>query len=125
MKLADMKRTQLDTLGFVPQKEIIYNKLLPYADRLDDESNELLKKIKGNLSRTVQLGEIRPGALFWTRKLSTYVTLHYNVPLLTQNSRLNCALNVMLSSNLGNALDNLSERSLCHSTRVLYQGDFS
>lgn len=66
-----MKKAQSDTLGFVPQKDIVYNKLLPYADRLDDESNEILSKIKGNLSRAVLLREIWPGVLFWTRKLST------------------------------------------------------
>lgn len=66
-----MKKAQSDTLGFVPQKDIVYNKLLPYAERLDDESNAILSKIKGNLSRAVQLREIWPGVLFWTRKLST------------------------------------------------------
>lgn len=66
-----MKRTDSGTLGFVPQKDIVYNKLLPYAERLDDESNEILSKIKGNLSRAVQLRELWPGVLFWTRKLST------------------------------------------------------
>lgn len=66
-----MKRTDSGTLGFAPQKDIVYNKLLPYAERLDGESNEILCKIKGNLSRAVQLRELWPGVLFWTRKLST------------------------------------------------------
>uniref|UniRef100_A0A3B4B7D3 Proteasome activator Blm10 middle HEAT repeats region domain-containing protein n=1 Tax=Periophthalmus magnuspinnatus TaxID=409849 RepID=A0A3B4B7D3_9GOBI len=65
-----------DTLGFLPQKDIVYNKLLPYADRLDEESNDVLSKIKGNLARAVQLREIWPGVLFWTRKLSTYMRLY-------------------------------------------------
>lgn len=71
-----MKRTQSVTLGFQPQKDIVYNKLLPYADRLDEESNDVLSKIKGNLARSVQLREIWPGVLFWTRKLSTYMRLY-------------------------------------------------
>uniref|UniRef100_A0A8C9XFL1 Proteasome activator subunit 4 n=1 Tax=Sander lucioperca TaxID=283035 RepID=A0A8C9XFL1_SANLU len=71
-----MKKAQSDTLGFVPQKDIVYNKLLPYAHRLDDESNDILSKIKGNLCRAVQLREIWPGVLFWTRKLSTYMRLY-------------------------------------------------
>uniref|UniRef100_A0A3B4TTH7 Proteasome activator subunit 4 n=1 Tax=Seriola dumerili TaxID=41447 RepID=A0A3B4TTH7_SERDU len=71
-----MKKAQSDTLGFVPQKDIVYNKLLPYADRLDGESNDILGKIKGNLARAVQLREIWPGVLFWTRKLSTYMRLY-------------------------------------------------
>ncbi|XP_075933535.1 proteasome activator complex subunit 4A isoform X1 [Anarhichas minor] len=71
-----MKKAQSDTLGFVPQKDIVYNKLLPYAERLDEESNDILSKIKGNLCRAVQLREIWPGVLFWTRKLSTYMRLY-------------------------------------------------
>uniref|UniRef100_A0A3Q3IVD1 Proteasome activator Blm10 mid region domain-containing protein n=1 Tax=Monopterus albus TaxID=43700 RepID=A0A3Q3IVD1_MONAL len=71
-----MKKVQSETLGFVPQKDIVYNKLLPYGDRLDDESNDILRKIKGNLARAVQLREIWPGVLFWTRKLSTYMRLY-------------------------------------------------
>uniref|UniRef100_A0A672JBT1 Proteasome activator subunit 4a n=1 Tax=Salarias fasciatus TaxID=181472 RepID=A0A672JBT1_SALFA len=64
------------TLDFVPQKDIVYNKLLPYADKLDEESNDILSKIKGNLGRAVQLRELWPGVLFWTRKLSTYMRLY-------------------------------------------------
>uniref|UniRef100_A0AAX7TI03 Proteasome activator subunit 4 n=1 Tax=Astatotilapia calliptera TaxID=8154 RepID=A0AAX7TI03_ASTCA len=71
-----MKKTQPDTLDFIPQKDIVYNKLLPYAGRLDAESNDILSKIKGNLGRAVQLREIWPGVLFWTRKLSTYMRLY-------------------------------------------------
>ncbi|XP_034040183.1 proteasome activator complex subunit 4A isoform X2 [Thalassophryne amazonica] len=71
-----MKRAECDTLGFVPQKDIVYNKLLPYADRLDEESNDILCKIKNNLGRAVQLRELWPGVLFWTRKLSMYMRLY-------------------------------------------------
>uniref|UniRef100_A0A672JBW9 Proteasome activator subunit 4a n=1 Tax=Salarias fasciatus TaxID=181472 RepID=A0A672JBW9_SALFA len=71
-----MKSTQSATLDFVPQKDIVYNKLLPYADKLDEESNDILSKIKGNLGRAVQLRELWPGVLFWTRKLSTYMRLY-------------------------------------------------
>ncbi|TSK14769.1 Proteasome activator complex subunit 4B [Bagarius yarrelli] len=71
-----MKREQVETLGFVPQKDIVYNKLLPYAEKLDDESNDILSKIKGNLGRAIQLRELWPGVLFWTRKLSTYIRLY-------------------------------------------------
>lgn len=68
-----MKKEQAEILGFVPQKEIVYNKLLPYADKLDRESNDILAQIKGNLGRAVQFRELWPGVLFWTRKLSTWV----------------------------------------------------
>lgn len=55
--------------GFVPQKEIVYNGLLPYSDRLDREATELLAEIKANLSRAVLLRELWPGVAFWSRKL--------------------------------------------------------
>ncbi|KAK7140459.1 hypothetical protein R3I94_012924 [Phoxinus phoxinus] len=71
-----MKKETSDLLGFVPQKDIVYNELLPYKDKLDEESNEILAQIKGNLGRAVQLREIWPGVLFWTRKLSTYMRLY-------------------------------------------------
>ncbi|KAL4694349.1 hypothetical protein H8959_013614 [Pygathrix nigripes] len=63
--------------GFVPQKEIVYNKLLPYAERLDAESDLQLAQIKCNLGRAVQLQELWPGGLFWTRKLSTLFPVRY------------------------------------------------
>ncbi|XP_056326451.1 proteasome activator complex subunit 4A isoform X1 [Danio aesculapii] len=71
-----MKKEASELLGFSPQKDIVYNELLPYKDKLDDESNEILAQIKGNLGRAVQLREIWPGVLFWTRKLSTYIRLY-------------------------------------------------
>uniref|UniRef100_A0A8C1FD07 Proteasome activator subunit 4b n=1 Tax=Cyprinus carpio carpio TaxID=630221 RepID=A0A8C1FD07_CYPCA len=71
-----MKKEQAEILGFVPQKEIVYNKLLPYAEKLDRESNDILAQIKGNLGRAVQLRELWPGVLLWTRKLSTYLRLY-------------------------------------------------
>ncbi|XP_031439180.1 proteasome activator complex subunit 4B isoform X1 [Clupea harengus] len=71
-----MKKEQIETLGFIPQKDIVYNKLLPYADKLDNESKEILAKIKANLGRAVQLRELWPGALFWTRKLANYLRLY-------------------------------------------------
>uniref|UniRef100_A0A671QLX7 Proteasome activator complex subunit 4A n=1 Tax=Sinocyclocheilus anshuiensis TaxID=1608454 RepID=A0A671QLX7_9TELE len=66
----------IQNVWFVPQKDIVYNELLPYKDKLDEESNEFLAQIKGNLGRAVQLREIWPGVLFWTRKLSTYMRLY-------------------------------------------------
>ncbi|KAM6951408.1 proteasome activator complex subunit 4B [Aplochiton taeniatus] len=63
-------------LGFVPQKEIVYNSLLPYADRLDREASELLADIKANLARAVLLRELWPGVSFWSRKLYSYLKLY-------------------------------------------------
>ena len=46
-------------LGFRPQKEIIYNKLLPYGEKLDGESKVWWAEIKENLGRCIVLREIR------------------------------------------------------------------
>ncbi|XP_075999758.1 proteasome activator complex subunit 4B [Genypterus blacodes] len=65
-----------DPSGFVPQKEIVYNGLLPYSDRLDQEATEHLAEIKANLSRAVQVRELWPGVSFWTRKLFLFLKLY-------------------------------------------------
>lgn len=67
----EWRRRREEALGFRPQKEIPYNQLLPYSQRLDRESAAILGEIKANLARAVQLRELWPGLLFWTRKLST------------------------------------------------------
>ncbi|XP_026207401.1 proteasome activator complex subunit 4B-like [Anabas testudineus] len=65
-----------DMAAFVPQKEIVYNGLLPYSDRLDQEAAELLAEIKANLSRAVLLRELWPGVTFWCRKLFSFLKLY-------------------------------------------------
>ncbi|XP_044145613.1 proteasome activator complex subunit 4 isoform X2 [Bufo gargarizans] len=70
------REERAEQLGFRPQKEIVYNLLLPYAERLDRESNELLAQIKSSLGRAVHLRELWPGVLFWSRKLNTYIRLY-------------------------------------------------
>ncbi|KAG9484281.1 hypothetical protein GDO78_009934 [Eleutherodactylus coqui] len=70
------REERAEALGFRPQKEIAYNLLLPYAERLDRESNELLAQIKSSLGRAVHLRELWPGVLFWSRKLNTYIRLY-------------------------------------------------
>uniref|UniRef100_A0A8C7ZN05 Proteasome activator complex subunit 4 n=1 Tax=Oryzias sinensis TaxID=183150 RepID=A0A8C7ZN05_9TELE len=62
--------------GFVPQKGIVYNSLLPYADKLDQEATELLSEIKTNLCRAVLLRELWPGVAFWSRKLFSFLKLY-------------------------------------------------
>ncbi len=66
----DTEEERTRQLGFKPQKEIVYNKLLPYAKDLDEESTKQLAEIKGNLGRAVRLRELRPGALYWTSRLN-------------------------------------------------------
>ena len=57
-------------LGFKPQKENVYNKLLPYSDELDKESLLMLKSIKENLSKSVIMRELRPGCGIWVARLT-------------------------------------------------------
>lgn len=47
-------------LGFHPQKEIFCNKYLPYADKLDDESQLMLGQLKEFLARSVACREMTP-----------------------------------------------------------------
>ncbi|CAK6956798.1 proteasome activator complex subunit 4B [Scomber scombrus] len=65
-----------DQSVFTPQKEIVYNGLLPYSDQLDREATELLEDIKANLSRAVLLRELWPGVAFWSRKLFSFLKLY-------------------------------------------------
>jgi hypothetical protein len=58
------------TLGFKPQKEIVYNQLLPYSESLDEESLHSFAIIKTNLAKTVCLREMRPGFVIWTSRLN-------------------------------------------------------
>ena len=58
------------SLGFKPQKQVVYNKLLPYKEHLDSEILEQIREIKENLSKALILGDIRPGCVHWVAKLS-------------------------------------------------------
>ena len=59
-----------DKLGFKPQKEIIYNRLLPYNEGIDEEMVSQLQQIKANLGRAVQMRDIHVGCNHWTSQLS-------------------------------------------------------
>lgn len=52
------------------QKSLIFNPLLPYAEYIDTEGDDLFREIKVNLSIAVQKRELWPGALFWTNRLT-------------------------------------------------------
>ena len=48
-------------LGFLPQRENIYNKKLPRSKEQDKDSNLYLKEIKLNLSQAVVNNDISQG----------------------------------------------------------------
>lgn len=60
---------RIKRLGFKPQKELVYNNILPYADELDDESSRLFAEIKTYLGKNVLIKEMRPGCGMWTARL--------------------------------------------------------
>lgn len=66
-------------LGYKPQKEVIYNKLLPYSDDIGKEILEQFSTIKKNLSKAVILRDIRPGCIHWVAKLSRFVILVFHL----------------------------------------------
>lgn len=55
---------RVEKLGFVPQKETIYNNLLQYADKLDDESQIYLAEIKTNLGKAILCQDLRDISLW-------------------------------------------------------------
>lgn len=60
-------------LGFHPQHEMRWNKLLPYIStaELDAESQEQLAAIKANLGRAVACRELDPSLWMWIDQLCT------------------------------------------------------
>jgi len=71
----DYIQSRIRKLGFKPQRELSINRLLPYSDQLDNESQRLLIEIKGNLGRAVLLKELKPGCLLWTHRLQKYINM--------------------------------------------------
>ncbi|XP_002119300.2 proteasome activator complex subunit 4 [Ciona intestinalis] len=65
-------------LGFVPQRENLYNDHLPYTNQhdLDTESNTAFEVVKNNLVNAVLLRDLRPGVTYWTNKLTRYIRLY-------------------------------------------------
>ncbi len=59
-------------LGYRPQKEVAHNRLLPYSeeDVLDGESKDWFERIKGNLIRSLAVGDVRPGFVTWVTRLN-------------------------------------------------------
>lgn len=56
----DEQKTTRD-LGYRVQKELWFNRHLPYAERIDEESEKLLETIKRNLAKALVHKEMNPG----------------------------------------------------------------
>ena len=64
-----MDETEED-VGRKVQREIPYNKHLPYAEVLDKESEDLLREIKAGIGRSIQYRDIKIGTTHWTGQLA-------------------------------------------------------
>ncbi|KAJ8309114.1 hypothetical protein KUTeg_013988 [Tegillarca granosa] len=63
-------------LGFAPQKESVYNKLLPYADKIDEESLKIFAEIKEKLALSVALRDVKISGSHWVGQLTRYIKLY-------------------------------------------------
>jgi len=73
---SEWKKRRNEELGFEPQKEIVYNKLLPYGAEMDAESTNWFAEIKANLGKSIALRELRPGIVTWSSRLNKYIRLY-------------------------------------------------
>ncbi|CAH2094496.1 unnamed protein product [Euphydryas editha] len=67
---------RIQALGFKPQKEMLTNHLLPYADKLDEESKLFLEQVKTNLAKAVMLREMKPACGVWSSRLMKYIRIY-------------------------------------------------
>ena len=58
------------------QKPNIYNKFLPFYDTIEKQSFAAFEEICENLSRIIQLRELRPGFPLWSSKLQQFISLY-------------------------------------------------
>jgi hypothetical protein len=58
------------------QKPNIYNSFLPFHEAIEKQSFEAFKEICENLSRIIQLRELRPGFPLWSSKLQQFISLY-------------------------------------------------
>ena len=91
-KKEEWKKERAIQLGYEPQKEIVYNKILPYAGMVifkdyffhmpfmlgdvDIESTKWFSDIKANLGRAIALRELRPGVVTWVSRLNKYIRMY-------------------------------------------------
>ncbi len=72
----ERKRQRELQLGFKPQKELLYNQLLPYNETLDNEAKAWYGDIKANLSKALALRELRPGFITWASRFHSFHRLY-------------------------------------------------
>lgn len=70
--LANNTDKRYEKLGFRPQKEIWCNRIMPYAEIIDNESTQMLNEIKTNLGRAIALSDL-DGISLMAKHLNKYV----------------------------------------------------
>jgi hypothetical protein len=58
------------------QKPNVYNTFLPFYGTVKQQSRESFQEICENLSRIIQLRELRPGFPLWSSKLQQFISLY-------------------------------------------------
>jgi proteasome activator subunit 4 len=58
------------------QKPNIFNKYLPFYDAIRRQGYDFFDEIRENLSRIIQLRELRPGFSHWSSKLQRFMSLY-------------------------------------------------
>lgn len=58
------------------QRPNIFNKYLPFYDSIKRQGFDFFEEIRENLSRIIQLRELRPGFSHWSSKLQRFIS-HY------------------------------------------------
>lgn len=66
-------------LGFRPQKEIYCNRYLPYADQLDDESQQMLVDVKEFLAVAIAKREMVPAISTAVSRLIMWVVISFRL----------------------------------------------
>lgn len=74
--MADLKQLTKTTTTNNFQKPNIYNQFLPFYEAIERQSIETFEEIRENLSRIIQLRELRPGFPLWSSKLQQFVSLY-------------------------------------------------
>jgi hypothetical protein len=63
------KERRIKALGYKPQHELFHNFYLPYSEKIDVESAELLDHVKQELGKALAMREINPGSGIYVTKL--------------------------------------------------------
>ena len=58
------------------QKPNIFNKYLPFYESIKRQGYDLFEEIRENLSRIIQLRELKPGFSHWSSKLQRFISLY-------------------------------------------------